>query len=68
MNPQKKLIQIELATQLMMAEITGFRASGNQGFLDYIALYETCLGTSRSLVDIMEQEVLDNQEVSNEEK
>jgi len=60
MNPQKKLIQLELAKELLMAEVTGRRAQGITQNLDYLRLFKMLVSKSEGIVDFMEEEATKN--------
>jgi hypothetical protein len=84
MNPQKKLLQLDLAKDILLAEITGIRASGQVAgteILDYATMYENIYREVEAVTDFMEEEAtknmadwqvqqsgLANPEVANEEK
>lgn len=56
MNPQKKMLQLELAKDIMIAEISGIRASGISGSLNYAELYARALQQATGISDIIEEE------------
>lgn len=61
MNPQKKGLQMELAKEIMIAEITGRRANGQAGGMNYVSLFEEAMVQAVDVVDIVEKEVVNNQ-------
>jgi hypothetical protein len=60
MNPQKKLLQLDLAKELMMAEVTGRRAHGVTDPLDYVKLYRMLVTKAEGIVNFMEEEATKN--------
>lgn len=61
MNPQKKGLQIELAKEIMLAEITGRRANGQAGGMNYFDLFQEAMVQAVDIVDNVEKEVVNNQ-------
>lgn len=63
MNPRKKALQIELATEIMLAEISGTRASGQSGFIKYIDIFKLALSQAEHIADFIEEDVTGNMDV-----
>lgn len=61
MNPQKKGLQIELAKEIMLAEITGRRSNGQAGGMNYFDLFQEAMVQAIDIVDTVEKEVVNNQ-------
>lgn len=60
MNPQKKLLQLELAKELLMAEVTGRRAQGIVEPLDYLKMFKMLVSKTEGIVNFMEEEATKN--------
>jgi hypothetical protein len=60
MSPEKKVLQMELAQQILTAEITGRRANGQAGGMNYFSLFEDAVTQAVDIVDLIEKEVTNN--------
>jgi hypothetical protein len=60
MSPEKKVLQMELAQQILAAEITGRRANGQSGGMNYVSLFEEAVVQAVDIVDLIEKEVTNN--------
>jgi len=60
MNPQKKVLQIELAKEIMLAEISGRRSNGQAGGMNYFDLFEEALTQATDIADKIEKDVTNN--------
>lgn len=60
MNPQKKILQIELAKEIMLAEISGRRSNGQLGGMNYYDLFNEALSQAIDIADKIEKDVTSN--------
>jgi hypothetical protein len=60
MSPEKKVLQMELAKEILMSEIAGRRANGQAGGMNYFDLFEDAIAQAVDIADLIEREVQSN--------